>query len=202
MSGALPTSPAFTDLSISSVVPTIQSRSIAGKRQVRQIGGQYFKLYASFPLMSRSEFAPIYAFIMKQRGSYESFTVVPPVVGSTTGTSLGTPLVNGASQTGRTVVTDGWTGDQTAGNLLKAGDYIKFANHTKIYNIVADNASDAGGNSSLTIEPALITSPAENDVITTSSVPFTVYLMGGGLIEYSTGFDNLFSFALDLCEAL
>jgi hypothetical protein len=201
MSGALPTSPSFADITITSIVPTLQTKSIAGNRQVRQIGGQYFKLYASYPPMTRSQFAPIYGFIMKQRGSFETFTVIPPIVGSTTGTSLGTPLVKGASQTGRSIATDGWTADQSAGSLLKAGDYIKFANHTKIYNIVTDNSSDSGGNSTLTIEPALITSPADNGAITTGSVPFTVYLMSGGVVEYSVGLDNTFSFALDLCEA-
>jgi hypothetical protein len=202
MSGALPTSPAFADLSIQSIVPTIQTRTISGRRQVRQIGGQYFQLYATYPPMTRSQFAPIYGFIMKQRGSFESFTIVPPIVGSTTGTSLGTPLVKTASQTGRTVSTDGWTADQSAGSLLKAGDYIKFANHTKIYTLVTDNSSDSGGNSTLTIEPALITSPADNDAITTSSVPFTVYLMNGGLVEYAVGNDSLINYVIELCEAI
>ena len=202
MSGTLPSSPALADLRITSVQNTLTSLSISGKRQTRQIGGQYFRLYGTYPPMTRAEFGQIYGFLMKQRGSFESFTVVPPVVSSTTATSYGTPVINGASQTGRSVATDGWGVSKSAGNLLRAGDFIKFANHDKVYCLTDDNSSDSGGNSTLSIEPALLTSPADGSAITVASVPFKVYLMKGGLVEYSTGINGLYSYELDLCEAL
>ncbi len=202
MSGALPTSPAFADIKITSIQPTLTSRTISGKRQTRQIGGQYWRIYATYPPMTRSEFEPIYGFLMKQRGSFETFTMVPPVVGSTTATGYGTPVINGGSQTGRTVNTDGWTANQSAGNLLKAGNYLKFANHDKVYVLTDANTSGSSGESTLSIEPALLTSPADGSAITISSVPFTVYLMNSGLVEYNVDNTGLFYYDLDLCEAL
>ena len=199
MSGALPTSPAFAQLNIESIQQTIVSRSITGRRQARQIGGQYWRLSAVYPPMTRAEFAPIHAFMIKQRGAYETFTVTPPVVGTALGPGGGTPLVNGASQTGRSVVTDGWPTGATL-TVLKAGDYIKFANHTKVYMVIADTVSDTNGDATISIEPALLTSPANNTAVTYSSVPFTVFFEGKA-IEYVTDSTGFYQFELEMCEA-
>ena len=154
---------------------------------------------ATFPPMTRAQFAPINAFVIKQRGQYESFQVVPPVLNAGLGSPAGTPLVKGADQTGRSVDTDGWNNDIV---IFKAGDYLKFANHDKVYTVVADVTSDAsGGTTEITIEPALITSPANDSAITYTSVPFTVALTTR-VQEFSTGTTGLFEFEIDLEEVL
>ena len=196
MSGTFPTSPAFNSLSVSSFQPSFISRAISGRRQARQTHGQYFKMTAGFPPMTRAQFAPINAFVLKQRGQYESFQVVPPVLNAGLGSPAGTPLVNGADQTGRSVVTDGWNNSIT---IFKAGDYLKFANHDKVYTVVADATSNGSGQSTITIEPALITSPATDSAITYTSVPFTVALTTR-VQEFSTGTSGLFEFEIDLEE--
>ena len=198
MSGTFPSSPAFKSLSVSSVQPTFVSRSISGRRQSRQIGGQYFRMRATFPSMTRAEFAPIYAFVMAQRGRYESFTLIPPVLNAGLGSPAGTPLVNGASQTGRSIVTDGWNASIT---IFKAGDYLKFANHDKVYTVTADATSNGSGASTITIEPALVTSPADDSAIIYTSVPFTVALRSG-IQEFDTGTSGLFTFEIDFEEVL
>ena len=198
MSGTFPTSPAFNSLSIGSVQPSFISRSISGRRQARQTHGQYFKMTATFPPMTRAQFAPINAFVIKQRGQYESFQVVPPVVNAGLGSPAGTPLVNGADQTGRTIVTDGWSNSIT---IFKAGDYLKFANHDKVYTVTADVSSSGAGAATIAIEPALITSPATDSAITYTSVPFTVALTSR-VQEFSTGTTGLFEFEIDLEEVI
>ena len=198
MSGTFPTSPAFNSLSIGSVQPSFISRSISGRRQARQTHGQYFKMTATFPPMTRAQFAPIHAFVLKQRGQYESFQVIPPVVGVGLGSPAGTPLVNGADQTGRTIVTDGWSNSIV---IFKAGDYLKFANHDKVYTVTADVSSSGAGAATIAIEPALITSPATDSAITYTSVPFTVALTSR-VQEFSTGTTGLFEFEIDLEEVL
>ena len=174
MSGTFPSSPAFSSLAVSSVQPTMVSRTISGRRQARQIAGQFFTMTASFPPMTRAEFAPIDAFIMKQRGQYETFTLVLPVLSTAQGSPAGTPLIRGADQTGRTLATDGWTGGVA---IFKAGDYIKF-DHDKVYKVVADVTSNASASADtpITIEPALISSPADNSAIIHTNIPFTVSL--------------------------
>ena len=143
--------------------------------------------------MSRSEFSPIKAFIMKQRSQLESFTVIPPATESDAqGTASGTPT--GTASAGATSITLGGSGSGT----LKAGDYIKFANHNKVYMVVADQSDISTG--TLTIEPPLTTAVSGAN-ITFNDVPFTVSLTSD-IQEYNIGTTNLYVYELDVVEVL
>jgi len=176
MSGALPTSPAPERVRIKSYTPTFVSTAHSLKRDARSRGAQRWHLIAEYPEhMTCAELAPIFAFLVKQRGQYETFTFTPPVFEDARGIATGTPLVDGASQTGRSIATKGWTASQTG--ILAAGDFVKFAGDDKVYMQVDDVNSDGSGDATLTIEPALITSPADEAAITVDDVSFTVSLL-------------------------
>ena len=198
MSGVFPASPAFSSVTLRSNQSTLVSRTISGRRQARQIGGQYWGLTATFPPMTRAQFNPIYAFVIAQRGRYETFTVVPPVLSTGLGAPAGTPLMRGASQTGRTLATDGWNASIA---IFKAGDFLKIAGNDKVYMVTADVTSNAStsADTPITIEPALVASPADDAAITHSSVPFTVCLTGG-IQQFATGTNGLFAFEVDFDE--
>ena len=89
MSGTFPSTPTTKAVSISSQQNTIVSTTVSGRRQARQIDGQRFKMTLTFPVMTRSEFAPILAFIMKQRSQLESFQYTPATMASTNGVARG-----------------------------------------------------------------------------------------------------------------
>ncbi len=199
MSGTFPTSPVPADIKVSSFSPTLVSQTQSLKRQVRRRGGQRWAFEVTFPPMTRSEFAPVYAFCIAQRGQYETFTFVPPVVSVPQGTATGTPLVNGAQSAGdNTIVTDGWSNSITA---LKAGDFLKFSGHNKVYMVTADATSDGSGNATLTIEPPLLASVADDEALTVSDVPFTVALTTDTQ-EYAAGPPNIYEFSLQLIEVI
>jgi hypothetical protein len=199
MSGNFPTSPEAASINIKSFSPTFVSTAHSLKEQRRRRGGHRWMLEIDFPPMTRSEFAPIYAFAVKQRGQYETFTYYPPTVSSPQGTATGTPLVNGAQSAGdNTIVTDGWSNSITC---LKAGDYLKFSGHTKVYMVVEDATSDGSGNSTLTIEPPLTSSVADDEAITVSNVPFTVRF-AEDMAEFDGGAPNIFQFSMSLLEVL
>ena len=136
--------------------------------------------------------------MVKQRGRYESFTIVPAVISTGQGSPAGTPLVNGASQTGRSLVTDGWNASIA---IFKAGDYLKEAGSDKVYMVTADVSSDGSGDATISIEPALVSSPADGAAISHSSVPFTVALTSG-VQEFSTDTTGLFTYEIDMEEVL
>ena len=192
MSGQLPTSPVARSASINSQQNTIVSVTSSGRKQARQIDGQRFTITLQYPPMSRSEFSPIKAFIMKQRSQLESFTVIPPTESNAQGTASGTPT--GTASAGATSITLGGTGTGT----LLAGDYIKFSNHDKVYMVVADNSDISTG--TLTIEPPLRTAVSTTD-ITYDNVPFTVSLTND-IQEYNIGTTNLYAYELDVVEVL
>ncbi|MFH1984119.1 MAG: hypothetical protein ABIL58_19950 [Pseudomonadota bacterium] len=182
MSGTFPTTPAPSKVSIESFYPTFVSTAHNQSRQVSQRGGHRWFLTLDFPKgLTRAELAPIFAFLVAQRGQYDTFTYTPPVVDDPRGSVSGTPLVDGASQTGRTIATKGWTASQTG--IVLAGDFIRFAGHNKVYMITANADSDGSGEADISIDPALLASPVNEAVITVTDVPFTV-----GLLDDRSGF--------------
>ena len=199
MSGTFPTSPVPADIKVSSFTPTLVSQTQSLKRQVRRRGGQRWAFSVNFPPMTRSEFAPVYAFCISQRGQYETFTFIPPVVSDPQGTATGTPVANGVQSAGdNTIVTDGWSNSITC---LKAGDFLKFAGHNKVYMVTSDATSDGSGNSTLTIEPPLLASVADNEALTVSDVPFTVALTSDTQ-EYAAGAPGIYEFSIELLEVI
>lgn len=92
----------------------------------------------------------------------------------------GTPRVKGASQTGTTLVTDGWSNSTL---VLKAGDLISYNNGTynELKMVTSDGTSDGSGNLTVAIAPEIHTSPADNAVIETASPVGTFMLASPAL---------------------
>ena len=198
MSGALPTSPEFNALSFQDEVNTLISLSDSGRRFARQIDNQRWKFTCKYVNLSRAEFAPIFAFITKQRGSKETFTISPPNLKNALGSETTTISVNGAHTAGdNTIAIDGFNAD--AAGSLKAGDWISFAGHTKVYQVVSD-VTPSSNAATVTIEPPIIEALANNEVVTYDSVAFTVYLTSS-VQSYSMGINNLYNYEFDVCEA-
>jgi len=198
MSGALPTSPEFNALSFQDEVNTLVSLSDSGRRFARQIDNQRWKFTCRYVNLSRAEFAPIFAFITKQRGSKETFTISPPNLKNALGSETTTISVNGAHTAGdNTIAIDGFNAD--AAGSLKAGDWISFAGHTKVYQVVSD-VTPSSNAATVTIEPPIIEALANNEVVTYDSVAFTVYLTSS-VQSYSMGINNLYNYEFDVSEA-
>lgn len=146
------------------------------------------------PITDRTAIGELEAFLLKLNGQ-ENTTLVPDFDQATpNGIGTGTPLVNGASQTGETLVTDGWTASQTG--ILKAGDKISVENY--IYMVVDDANSDGSGNATFNIKPALRSSPANNASIDVT-YPATLCRLATNIVSlpkdrngYLTGFTLVF----------
>ena len=199
MAGAFPISTAqFTSLGIKSIQNTIISKSVSGKKLARQIDGQRWAFTIQIITAKRSDvYGELMAFIVKQRSGKENFTIVPPEITDARGTASGTP--NGTASAGATSITLAGTGTGT----LKAGDFIKFASHDKVYMVVADQSDISTG--SLTIEPPLTTAVSSSD-IQFDNVPFTVHLTNDiqefGVVGSDKDGNALYQFEIDVEESL
>lgn len=195
MSGTYPTSPEFSAIGFSSEQKTITSTTDSGKMYAVQVDGQRFKFSTTYPPMTRAEFAPVIAFIMKQRSQKETFQIALPDLKNAKGDVSGTVLVNGVHSAGDTTIdVDGMTG------TLKAGDMIKFGGHSKVYMVVSDATASAGA-ATLTIEPPLRSALADDEAVTYDNVSFTVRLTSD-LQEFNTSDLDLYRFEVDFIEAL
>jgi len=200
MSGVFPSTPTTRDVVISSQQNTIVSTTSSGRRQARQIDGQRFKLTLRFPIMTRTEFAPIIAFIMKQRSQLESFTYTPATMEDTLGSASTTISTNGAVSAGATTASvDGMT--VSTNGILKAGDFFRFTGQTKVYMAVSDLNSNASGAGTLTFEPPLRTAVSDNTVIIYNNVDFTVGLTSD-IQEFNIGTSLYYQYEVDLIEVL
>lgn len=192
MSGTYPTSPVFNSVGFNSVNYNLSSTSVSGRTQVRNIGGQRFEFSASYPSLTRAEFAPVMAFIMSQRGMAETFNIVLPEISYKSGDATGSVLTSASEAIGqKTISVDGFTG------TLKAGDMIKFDNHSKVYMVV----SDLTGAGDLQIQPALRVAVSDNTVVIYDNVPFTVRL-NNDVQEYTLGLASLVDYEVDFIEAV
>jgi hypothetical protein len=202
MSGTLPDT-RFEAINLQSNQKTLFSETDSGKSFRRQIQGQRFSFTISYPPMKRSDFAPIMAFIMKQRNRKEDFTITMPSYLDAQGNETGTLLVNGShSASDTTIAIDGFAGD--GAGRLKAGDLLKFA-HDKVYMVVEDVTSSSNS-ATVTIEPPLRTALADNSGVTYDSVPFKVHLTSD-VQEFATSQNDadgnlLFSYEFDVIESL
>ena len=203
MSGALPNTD-FTAINIQSNQKTLMSETDSGKTFRRQVQGQRWSFTIQYQTMTRADFAPIMAFMIKQRSQKENFTVTFPSYLNALGNESGTLQVNGVHAVADTTIAiDGFAGD-SAGRL-KAGDFIKFNSHSKVYMVVADATSSSNA-STVTIEPPLTTALANNGAVTYDSVPFTVHLTSD-VQEFNTsnidGSGNLlFNYEFDVIESI
>jgi len=196
MSGTLPTSPEFNSIGFTSEQKTITSTTDSGKMFSTQIDGQRFSFTASYPTMTRATFSPVLAFIIKQRSQQNTFQVSLPDLKNAKGTISGTVLVNGIHTAGDTTIDiDGMTGS------LLAGDFIKFANHTKVYMVVADVTADGSNEATVTIEPPLRSNLANDEAVTYDGVEFTVRL-SNDIQQFKTSVIDQYTFELDFIEAL
>jgi hypothetical protein len=187
---AFPTTPKPRSVQVTSLSPNLVSEAHSMKRQVRSLGVQKWVLQASYPPMTRTEFAPLWAFVIAQKGRYSTFSYTPEKISTTTGTATGTLAVSSAASAGvSTISASGLTG------TLKAGDFVKFSGHSKVYMLTADATT------SLAIEPPLISAVATTDTVTYNNVPFTCALSAD---SQGTGLDinEMHSFSLSLVEVI
>lgn len=78
------------------------------------------------------------------------------------------PVVEGAGQTGNSLVTSGWDPGTWA---MKWGDFFSLGSDvsTRLYRVTADAIADAAGNATLSITPRLRTSPADQEALEVTS---------------------------------
>lgn len=174
MSGSFPTSVGIREeqLEQANVILVTTTQSLL--RQVRERPGHCWKINIQTIPLDEDVWRELEGFIVSQRGPYGTFTYIMESRGNARGAGGGIPKVKGGSQSGRAPETDGWPNNTM---VLKGGDLVKFNGHSKVYMQTVDVTSNGSGEATLTLEPELFESPADNEDIVINNVPFTVSLV-------------------------
>ncbi len=134
-------------------------------QQVQEHPGEAWEISGSLDLLNREQAEEYEAFMLKLAGRVGSFLFTPPGCETPRGVATGTPVINGAGQTGRDIVTDGWTPSTTG--ILKAGDYVQIGSglSTTLHRQLEDVDSDASGNVTLLLAPKVVTATSDDATI-------------------------------------
>lgn len=154
--------------------------------QVYAHQGQAWQGQFVIPPMVRTDAEEVVAWMLSLNGVTGTFLMGIEGCETPRGIATGTPLVKGASQTGQSLVTDGWTAGQTG--ILRAGDFIQLGSglNTHLHKVLADADSDGSGNATLDIWPRLRASPSDNDAITVQN-PLGLWRLAKNEMPYEIG---------------
>lgn len=165
----------------------LESWSQSGKGQHRghaMRGRMWQEVYPPFSLATDAGQVLI-ATINYYRGRGESFTIDHRLHLTHRGGGTGAAVVNGASQTGSTLNTTGWTGSNP---VLKHGDIFTIAGIAHAFNVTADAPNLVAGATALAIDPPILAggSPANSAAITYTGALLTAFLVGSSELPDAT----------------
>ena len=161
---------------------------ISGAIQTLDRGGERWMISLQYRSLKDADRAVMLAFLAKLNGQQHRFTLHNHAENNR-GAFGGTPLVVGASQTGTSLNIDGCSNNIT--NWIREGDFFSVDGKLKI--CTADANSDGSGLLTVSFAPRILTAPANNDPLTTSSGT-GVFLLANNGAKWSNrpfGFSDL-----------
>jgi hypothetical protein len=169
----LPTESGIASVTLRTVNSVAISESpFTFKQQVIEHSGQRWEAEVTMPPMVRADAEAWVAFLVSLRGVKGTFLLGDPVGASARGSASvtpGTPVVNGAGQTGDALTIDGCPNSATG--YLKAGDYIQLGggSTSTLHKVLADVNTNASGQANLDLWPNIRNAPADNATVVVSS---------------------------------
>lgn len=162
---------ARVEITATDVVSVSKSPFTLAQQVVRHAGARW-SATITIPPTKREDAEYWNSFLLRLRGQYGTFLVGDPNGATPRGSAAstpGTPVVNGASQTGNELAIDGLPASATG--YLKAGDYIQLSSGAtaKLHKVLEDVNSNASGEATLNLWPDLRSSPADGATVVVSS---------------------------------
>ena len=178
MSGTYPATPEFTSVDFKINTPVQTTETVNGRKRRSGFGVSYYSFAGKYASLTPAQVQPLTAFIAKQYGQVESFQVVLPRISYNKAAdyaqAVGNAKVKTAASKGAASVALKGLGANKA--VFKAGDFFKFANHTKVYMVTDDITSNGSGEATLFFSAKLVVNVVVDEVLTINAVPFTVIL--------------------------
>lgn len=183
-----------------SIVGVSQS-PFTGEQEVYVHQGESWQAEVSLPPMHRADAEEwIGAFLLALNGREGTFLMGDPVNTTPRGSWLGaSPLVNGASQSGKTLAIDGLA----AGATGKAGDWLQLGtgSSTHLHKLTAPFTANGSGQATLDIWPRLRAAPADNAAVTIAS-PKGLWRLTSNVREWSIDIAQIYGLNFSCVEAL
>lgn len=197
MSGTYPTNPTFQSVNFRINTPTLSAETLSGKTQRVGMGHSFYTFGAKYTNMTDYDLGPIAGFLAAQYGGLEEFQIVLPRISFTKSQTQTTNSVTAASSYSKGVNQVNLSHSLSAGQtVLLAGDFFKFANHSKVYMCTADFTQ---GDTTLYFSGSLVEDVSSGTALVITSVPFTV-ILDNEVQEYQTGVGGISTLQVDFRE--
>ena len=174
------------------------------QQQVVRHAGARWSAAITIPPTKRSHAEYWNAFMLRLRGQFGTFLLGDPNAATPRGsaaTAAGTPLVNGASQTGNELAIDGLPASATG--YLLAGDYIQLGSGStaRLYKVLEDVDTNASGEATLNLWPDLRSSPANDAAVVVTSAK-GVFRLNSNEANWDINNAGFYSISFAAVEAL
>lgn len=192
--------PARVTLTQSSIVAITRS-PFTGQAEVQEHPGQLWQAEIAWDTLRRLEAEPLIAAIMQLKGQFGTFLLGDPLGAQPRGNPQGAPVVDGAGQTGNSLLTRGWTA--SAQGVLLAGDYIRLGSGatTRLHKVLIDASADGFGKATLDIWPRLREAPADAQSVITSNAQ-GVFRLASNDVVWPIRAPNIYSLSIAAIEAI
>ena len=171
-----PNTPQFQAVNFKVTTPTITSETNSGKMRRVSQGVSYYTWEAAYSPLTPRDAGPIIGFVRYAQGPMYSFEIILPEISFTKcysqPSTCRTTANIGIGTTNVTITTN----NVGVGEILRAGDYFKFNNHSKVYQAVINCNSDSNGNATLYFASPTVSNVTSNTAMTITNVPFTAIL--------------------------
>jgi len=162
---------ARVEITATDVVAITESPFTFSQQVVRHAGARW-SATITIPPVKREDSEYWNSFLLRLRGKFGTFLLGDPNGATPRGSAAsaaGTPVVNGASQTGNELAIDGLPASATG--YLKAGDYIQLGTGAtaRLYKVLEDVNSNGSGEATLNLWPDLRSSPADGATVVVSN---------------------------------
>ena len=201
LSGNFPVSEGFISANFKSNNITKRSQTASG-RYIRETNATtLWSVTLATPALTQQQARPIQAYITRCRGGINEFDIILPEISYSVANSAYHNTVLTCTNTSAGAGAVDFTSSANNATVIKAGDVVRFSNHSKVYMATTDVTTDGTGNGTLNIEPALIEAVTTSHTITHNAVPFRM-IMDEDVQEYVYTLEGNMAFELEMVETI
>jgi hypothetical protein len=193
-----PFNPAFSSVNFRVNTPTQVSETFSGKYRRVGMGVSYYTWEAQYTNLLPIDAGTVKGYLAQALGPQFSFRIVIPNISFSKAPNQTTQavLTSGTMARGSTRVNI--TG-QVSRNILAAGDYFKFPNHSKVYMCVSPCVTNAQGTATLFFSGPALQSVPSGSALTINTVPFTAVL-AEDVQEWDVGIGGIVNMSVPMRE--
>jgi hypothetical protein len=189
----------FQAVSFQVNTPTQSTETFSGKTRRVGMGISYYSWEVKYPNLLPIDAGTVNGFVAQAFGPQFSFEIILPEISYSKAPNQTTtvPRTSASRTIGATSVTLANCG--ATKNVLAAGDFFKFANHSKVYMCVSPCVSNSSGVATLFFSCPLVSAVPNNTNLTITAVPFTAILTED-IQKFDVGFGGITTMSLAMRE--